>query len=176
MPDDRAGSRIRLSEIASLDAARFTELFGGVFEHSPWVARAAFAARPFATLDALHAAMVAAVARAPRGDRIALLRAHPELGARGKLTASSTTEQGGAGLDRLADDEAETFVRLNQQYRERFGFPFIIAVRGQRDRAAIREAMERRLQATPEQEQAAALAEVAKITRFRLEAMIDERS
>ena len=90
------------------------------------------------------------------------------------LTAASAAEQAGLGLDRLAADESAMFVAMNRAYRERFGFPFIIAVRGQRDRAVILAAMQARARNAPEQEQAAALAEVARIARFRLDDLIAE--
>jgi 2-oxo-4-hydroxy-4-carboxy-5-ureidoimidazoline decarboxylase len=91
------------------------------------------------------------------------------------LTAASLAEQGGIGLDRLGTDEAAAFDSRNAEYRARFGFPFIIAVRGQRDRAAILSALSERLGHTPDDERACALAEVAKITRFRLDDLITPR-
>ena len=106
---------------------------GGVFEHSPWIAARALEARPFASVEALHAAMVAVVRRASRDEQLALLGAHPDLAGRaaraGALTNASAAEQSSAGLDRLDDQEYERFGRLNAAYREKFGFPFIIAVR-----------------------------------------------
>ncbi len=143
-----------------------------VFEHSPWVPEAAHEQAPFASVDALHAAMVAAVAGAGAERQLALLRAHPELAGGAALTRESAAEQGGIGLDRLEPAEAARFDAANAAYRARFGFPFIIAVRGARDRRAILEAMERRLTASPPDEHAAAMAEVAKIARFRLDALI----
>jgi 2-oxo-4-hydroxy-4-carboxy-5-ureidoimidazoline decarboxylase len=101
-----------------------------------------------------------------------LLQAHPELARPGVLTAASATEQGGMGLDRLTASKAAAFDGLNAAYRGRFGFPFIIAVRGQRDRSAIFAALSARVQNSPEREMAAALAEVVKIARFRLDDLI----
>jgi 2-oxo-4-hydroxy-4-carboxy-5-ureidoimidazoline decarboxylase len=121
---------------------------------------------------ALHGAMVAAVDAAGTDAALTLLRAHPELARRETLTAASAAEQGGMGLDRLDQDEATRFEALNLAYRERFGFPFIIAVRGQRDRSAILAALTERLAHDAPTEQAAALAEVAKIARFRLDDLI----
>jgi 2-oxo-4-hydroxy-4-carboxy-5-ureidoimidazoline decarboxylase len=164
--------RIDLDSVNALDADAFTTLLSGIFEHSPWVARAACSGRPFASLAALHATMVSVVASTGLDRRIALLQAHPELARPGPLTAASTAEQGGMGLDRLDADEAAAFDRLNSAYRTRFGFPFIIAVRGQRDRAAILAALSQRMKHSPEQEIDAALAEVAKIARFRLDDLI----
>jgi 2-oxo-4-hydroxy-4-carboxy-5-ureidoimidazoline decarboxylase len=150
---------------------------GGVFEHSPWVAEAVADARPFAEIEALHAAMVAAVAAAP--DRhLALLQAHPELAGKparaGGLGAASAAEQASLGLDRLDGRETERFETANARYRARFGFPFIIAVRGQRDRRAILAALEQRLESDRASEIATALAEIGKIARFRLDALLAE--
>ncbi len=166
------GPVIDIETVNTLGEDGFTALFGGIFEHSSWVARAAYAARPFVSVAALHATMVSVVANSGVERQLALLRAHPELAKRGSLTAASTAEQGGMGLDRLADDEAAVFDSANAAYRDRFGFPFIIAVRGQRDRATILEAVKRRLNHTPDEEMAVALSEVAKIARFRLDDLI----
>jgi 2-oxo-4-hydroxy-4-carboxy-5-ureidoimidazoline decarboxylase len=170
--DLSASKTIDLASLNILDVETFTAMLGGVFEHSPWVARAVWAARPFASVPELHAAMVSIVADAGPDRQLALLRAHPELAQTGPLTSASSAEQGGIGLDRLSSDEAARFDELNALYRTRFGFPFIIAVRGQRDRAAILTALSARLHNSPDQERAAALAEVTEITRFRLNDLI----
>ena len=167
-----AGRTIDLDSLNTLDVDTFTAILGGIFEHSSWVARAVWPARPFASVPELHAAMVSVVANAGPDRQLALLRAHPELAQSGPLTSASSAEQGGLGLDRLSADEAATFEVLNTDYRTRFGFPFIIAVRGQRDRAAILAALSARLRNSPRQERTAALAEVAKLTRFRLNDLI----
>ena len=166
---------VDLTMVNTLGVEAFTALLGGIFEHSPWVARAAHAGGPFASVAALHAAMASAVAKSSLGQCLALLRAHPELARPGALTASSAAEQGDMGLHRLANDEAAAFDAGNTAYRARFGFPFIIAVRWQRDRAAILAALLGRLGSSPEQEMTTALAEVAKIARFRLDALITPR-
>lgn len=151
---------------------------GGVFEHSPWITARAVEARPFASVEALHAAMVAVVRRASREEQLALLRAHPDLAGRaaraGALTNASAAEQSSAGLDRLDDQEYERFGRLNAAYREKFGFPFIIAVR-RHDKKQILAAFEARLGHTQAQEVEAALAQVFEITRLRLAGLIAER-
>src|SRR6202012_3169422 len=108
----------------------FVELLGGIFEHSPWVAERVWAARPFEGLDALHPAMVAQVERASRAEQLALLRAHPDLGARARMSLASTGEQARAGLSTLTPDELKNLEQLNSAYRERFEFPFIFAVKG----------------------------------------------
>lgn len=160
---------IDLAAVNAFDVDTFVANFGGIFEHSPWVARAAFTVRPFGSVSALHAAMVSVVKNAGEENQLTLLRAHPELARPAALTASSASEQGGMGLDKLDAEEAAAFDAKNKAYREKFGFPFIIAVRGQRDRTAILAAMTVRLENSAEQELTTALAEVAKIARFRLD-------
>jgi 2-oxo-4-hydroxy-4-carboxy-5-ureidoimidazoline decarboxylase len=167
-----AGRTIDLDTLNTLGVDAFTAVLGGIFEHSAWVANAAWAARPFRSVPALHATMISIVANSGAERQLALLRAHPELAQTGPLTAASSVEQGGMGLDRLGSDEAAVFDTLNVDYRTRFGFPFIIAVRGQRDRAAILAALSSRLRNSPDREQTTALAEVAKIARFRLDDLI----
>jgi 2-oxo-4-hydroxy-4-carboxy-5-ureidoimidazoline decarboxylase len=168
--------RHALAAVNALDLAGFTALLGGVFEHSPWIAAAACAARPFGSIADLHAAMLRVVDAASPAQRLALLRAHPVLAPPGGvvLTAASAAEQANAGLDRMAAAEAAAFDALNRAYRARFDVPFIIAVRGQRDRAAIVAALQARLGNDAAQEHAAALAEVAKIARFRLDDLLWE--
>jgi OHCU decarboxylase len=170
-----ATGRLTLEALNRMDRAEFEAALGAVFERSPWVAARAWAARPFASLEALHAAMREAVAGAPRAEQLALLRAHPDLAGKaaraGAMSAASVAEQASAGLDRLGDEEYARFHRLNAAYRERFGFPFIIAVR-RHDKAGILAAFERRLAHTADEEVAAALGEVFDITRLRLEALL----
>jgi 2-oxo-4-hydroxy-4-carboxy-5-ureidoimidazoline decarboxylase len=148
---------------------------GGVFEHSPWIAERAFAARPFAGVDALHAAMSDAVRGAGREAQLALLRAHPELAGKeartGELTRDSTAEQSAAGLNALTRAELERIGALNRRYRERFGFPFIIAVRRHAKDGIFRE-FEQRLELAPEAELANGLEQVFAITRLRLDGLI----
>jgi 2-oxo-4-hydroxy-4-carboxy-5-ureidoimidazoline decarboxylase len=163
---------IALTALNAFPAPEFTQTLADIFEHSPWVARAAADQRPFASIDALHAAMVAAVDAAPRSQALALLRAHPELAAGGPLTAASAAEQGGKGLDRLSGERAALLRQRNAAYREKFGFPFIIAVRGQRDIEMIIAAVAGRLDHAPDEEFHIALAEVAKIARYRLQDMV----
>ena len=166
--------KLTMTALNSLDTDHFTQTLAAIFEHSPWVPRAAFTSRPFASLDSLHATMVAVVADATPEQKLNLLCAHPELARRATLTAASAAEQGSKGLDRLDADEAAQFDALNLAYRTRFGFPFIIAVRGQRDRAEILAALSKRVEHSQDQELATALAEVAKIARFRLEDRITD--
>ena len=157
-----------MAELNSLDRSGFVGALGWVFEQSPWVAERAWDARPFAELDALHAAMVEQVECATLAERLALLRAHPDLGARARLSPASTTEQAGAGLDSLTRDEFERLHHLNGEYRERFGFPFLLAVKGSTKYDVLR-ALAGRMESSPEEEYREALRQVYRIGRFRLE-------
>ncbi|HSK42018.1 MAG TPA: 2-oxo-4-hydroxy-4-carboxy-5-ureidoimidazoline decarboxylase [Arenibaculum sp.] len=166
---------ITLDTLNAMDRAAFAKALGGIFEHSPWIAEAAWEHRPFARLDDLHATMVDVVTRAGRDRRLALVRAHPELAGEAMrqrlLTAASTGEQKGAGLDDLTAEDAARFDALNRQYRERFGFPFVIAVKGH-DKDGILAAFARRLANGQDEELETALDQVARIARFRLEAAV----
>jgi 2-oxo-4-hydroxy-4-carboxy-5-ureidoimidazoline decarboxylase len=162
-------------ELQRLDRKRFVELFGGVFEHAPWVAERAFDAGPFHNIEALHGAMVDAMRRAPRERQLALIRAHPDLAARaamaGALTAASSAEQASAELDQCTPSEFERFRELNDRYQRKFRFPFILAVKG-RTRAELLAAFEQRLDNAPEAEFDEALNQIARIARLRLEDLV----
>ena len=122
-----------LAEINASDRGAFVATLGHLFEHAPWVAEGTFGRRPFRNLDELHAALCETMRAAPAERQLELIRAHPDLAGRlakaGQLTASSTQEQAAAGLDQLTPDEAREIRRLNDAYKERFGFPFIICAR-----------------------------------------------
>jgi OHCU decarboxylase len=154
------------------DREAFVDRYGGVFEHSPWVAEAAWDARPFADAHDLHVKLVAAMRAAPRERKVQLIRAHPDLAGRaavaGTLTSDSAREQAAAGLDRLTRPQYDELTRLNAAYRERFGFPFVICAR-EHDAASIIVAAAERLQNEPPVEEDAALREIEKIARLRLE-------
>jgi len=152
----------------TLDEAR------GVFEHSPWVAERAWRKQPFASLDALHREMMAVVRAASREEQLALIRAHPELAARGTLTAASTGEQARLGLNSLSGKEQETMDDLNHRYREKFGFPCIVALRLHAERASVMQEMERRLGNNADMERTNALEQIGHIARGRLENIVKE--
>jgi len=160
-----------VAELNACDLPRFLEVCGPLYEHSPWVAERAFSQRPYASREALHAALVAAVEAATADEQLALIRAHPDLVGRlareGRLTAASTGEQAAAGLDELTSDEVAAFERFNRAYRDRFGFPFVICARENR-KEAILAAFPVRLAHTAEEERTTALAEIARIGRLRL--------
>jgi 2-oxo-4-hydroxy-4-carboxy-5-ureidoimidazoline decarboxylase len=146
----------------------FVATLGCVFENSPWVAERVWPRRPFGTIEALHAAMTRVVAESPRAEQLALIRAHPDLGAKARMSEASSQEQSGAGLDRLRPDEFERLHTLNSAYREKFGFPFIYAVKGSTTQDILR-ALQARIAGDPEHERATALAQIYRIAQFRLE-------
>lgn len=162
---------MKLAELNESSRAEFTAALGPVFEHSPWIAGEAWAARPFASVEDVFEAMTAAITAAEEDMKLALIRAHPDLAGKaaraGALTEHSTREQQGAGLDRLSDEEFERFHRLNAAYRERFGFPFIVAVR-LHTKDSILEAFEQRLANDGAAEMEEALRNIGLIGRFRL--------
>ena len=155
----------------------FVARFGGIFEHSPWVAERAFDrdGSIAQTVEAVHAALVAAFRAAAEAERLAVLRAHPDLAGKlaiaGGLTEDSKAEQASAGLDRLTPAEHTRFTELNDAYTEKFGFPFIIAVKGL-GKDDILEAFERRIDNTPQEEFEAASAQVERIALLRLRSML----
>jgi OHCU decarboxylase len=156
----------------SLSPAEFVAAFGDVAEHSPWVAEAASRCRPFADRRAMSEAFLDAIFDADEPTKLELLRAHPDLAGRaaiaGELAPDSRKEQAGAGLDALTPDEFARFTELNTGYREKFGFPFILAVKGA-TKSQILDSFAERLDNDPGEEFAAALIQVARIVAFRLE-------
>jgi len=162
---------------SALDKDDFLFVYGGVYEKTPWIAEAVFEAglTPACdTLEGLVSAMKARVEQACETRKLALLCAHPDLAgklaAAGELTADSTLEQAGAGLDQCTPDELAAFQDLNARYTEKFGFPFIIAVSGLH-RGQILEIFKTRLNNSTEEEFETALKEVHKIASIRLTAL-----
>ncbi len=153
----------------AISKAEFIARFGHVFEHSPWVVERTAAHRP---VRHLHSAMMAVLEESTREERLALIKAHPELAGKaaiaGDLTPSSAAEQSSAALDRLSPEEYALFHERNAAYREKFGFPFVICVK-LTDKQGILDAMQRRLGNEPEEEIAAAIEEIGQIARLRLE-------
>ena len=157
-----------LEELNRMDREAFTAALGWIFENSPWVAERSWECHPFRDVPALHEAMVSQVAHAGVETQVALIRAHPGLGARARMSDASVGEQAGAGLDRLTAAEFERLQQLNWAYREKFGFPFIYAVKGSTKHDILR-ALEDRLAGDPPAEHATALAQIYRIAQFRLE-------
>jgi OHCU decarboxylase len=169
-------ARIPVARVNALDREAFVRLLGPVFEHSPWIAEAAWPQRPFTKRLLLLGALCAAVEDADEARQLALIRAHPDLVGRaalaGSLTPESAREQAGAGLDRLSAEEVAQFQEFNRRYREKFGFPFVICARRNK-KEAILAAFPARLAHGPEEERRAALMEIFKIASLRLEDLVE---
>ena len=167
---------ITLQELNALTVEKFVGLLGGIFEHSPWVAERAAAARPFGSRAALLDEMRAVVQRASTNEQLALIRAHPQLGARGRsraqLTEASAKEQKRAGLDACTDEEFARLMQLNATYVEKFAFPFILAVRGHTP-DSILASMESRLNNDVTSERRTALTQIGLIGGYRLEDVVE---
>ncbi|MBR0567300.1 2-oxo-4-hydroxy-4-carboxy-5-ureidoimidazoline decarboxylase [Azoarcus sp. L1K30] len=165
-------SSLALEQINALPAAGFVAVLGEVVEHSPWVVERAAAARPFASVWSLHAALQAAMHAATLDERLHLLRGHPELAGRealaGEMTDDSSLEQARLGLTRLQAAELARLTELNRAYRERFGYPFITALRLHPDLVSIFDEMTRRLDNPPTVEMGIALAQIGEVVRGRL--------
>jgi OHCU decarboxylase len=162
---------LALDDVNAMDEDAFVAALGGLFEHSPWVARDACAARPFESVSDLQRALGAAMRGAPRARQVELIRAHPELAGRearaGELTAESASEQARAGLHRLSAEEVRTLSELNRAYRERFGFPLVVCVREHTKDSILAWGRER-LAHSSDEEVATALGEIEKIAGLRL--------
>jgi OHCU decarboxylase len=162
---------VTISQVNALNVNDFVDEFGRVFENSSWVARRAWKHRPFASLDDLHTRMSAEVAAASTNEKLSLLRAHPDLGTRARISQDSAREQSSAGLDQLTPVEFARLHQYNETYKTKFGFPFLYAVKGS-TKLRIMQALEARLQSTPEEEFQEALRQVSRIARFRLEEIV----
>jgi OHCU decarboxylase len=165
-----------MAPINAMDRVAFIQKFGGIFENSPWVAEQAWGSKPFASLDAMHAAMVSIAKHAPAPLQLALLQAHPDLAGKeaqaGSMTASSVAEQASAGLNALSAAEVARISELNAAYHKKFGFPFIIAVRMHTKEGIFFE-FNRRLHNDTQTEFADDLQNVYVITRLRLNKLLD---
>jgi 2-oxo-4-hydroxy-4-carboxy-5-ureidoimidazoline decarboxylase len=159
--------RTSIVEVNQMNKEEFVSKVGWVFEHSPWIAEMAWESMPFKSREELFQTMVKVVRNAEDSLQLALLRAHPDLGTRLKISEVSQKEQEGVGLDKLSKQEFAKFVSLNQRYVEQFRFPFIMAVKG-KNKDTILTAMQQRVGYTYEQEFLTALTEVYKIAGFRL--------
>jgi N-carbamoyl-L-amino-acid hydrolase len=169
-----------LDHLNSCDTANFVDTLRGIYEHSPWIPERAAAQRPLASLAALKLALQDAVTQAGEDEQLSLLRAHPELAGRaaiaGALTAESTGEQAASGLNRCSPEEYATLHRLNAAYKDKFGFPFILAVKGPTGKGLTRQAIiatfERRLRHRRQDELQEALRQVHRIAEIRLNELL----
>ena len=172
--------KLTLDTLNAVAVGDFASALATVFEHSPWLAAAAARARPFSSLASLRDAAIAAIDAASPAQRLKLIRAHPDLANKTQraagLTAESTSEQDGAGLDRLSDAEFARFEQFNKAYQAKFGFPFVLCVR-RHTKDSILDVFERRLRNEPLQEEKAAISEISRIATLRLaERFADEMS
>lgn len=157
-----------LPDINAMPEAAFVDAFGDVAEHSPWVARGASFARPYKSRDDMILAFEAALRSASSAAQLSLIRFHPDLATKAKLTEDSTREQQGAGLASLTAEEFARFTDLNTRYRQHFGFPFIFAVKGATKQQII-ASFEQRINNDKQTEFEMALTQVMRIFRFRIE-------
>ena len=172
----RAGE-LDIATINAMDQATFVETFGGIFEKSPWVAEQGWSAQPFDSIDDLHGELYAVVSSAPRDAQVKFLNQHPELAGKeaqaGTMTANSVAEQASAGLNALTPEEMQTLATGNAAYREKFGFPFMIFVRGH-TKEGIFFYLDRRQQTDPstDEELHNAMMQVWGITRSRVQRVV----
>lgn len=166
---------VDMASINAMDQPAFVQKFGGIFEKSPWVAEKAWEKRPFASLDAMHAAMVVVVKFSPLPSQLALLQSHPDLAGKeaqaGAMTSSSVSEQASAGLNALSKAEIERISDFNSAYKQKFGFPFIIAVR-MHTKEGIFFDFAQRLANDTQTEYQNDLQNVYAITKLRLQTML----
>ena len=160
-----------IAELNALSQEEFTRVVGPVFEHSPWVAERSYGQRPFATREELYLTMCNALRRATDEEKLALIRAHPDLVGRAVLTSESKVEQASAGLGELTPVEVTLFETYNAEYRRRFGFPFVICARLNKKEAILR-AFPERLRHSRDTEMQTALNEIYKIAELRLRDLV----
>ena len=160
-----------LSELNQMSQEDFTIALGEIWEETPEIAQSTWNGKPFADLDALYEAMIEIVNAMSTQEQLALIKAHPDLGSKAKMAETSVQEQAGVGLDRLSEEEYQRFQALNQAYKDKFCFPFIVAVK-YHTKESILEAFENRLENSLEEEKQKALTEISKIAKLRLTATI----
>jgi 2-oxo-4-hydroxy-4-carboxy-5-ureidoimidazoline decarboxylase len=168
-------SQKTLSDLNACSKDDFVGALANIFEYSPWIAEQAASARPFAGVNQLFEAMKAAVDRAAPDLRLALIKAHPDLANKTQraagLTAESDFEQNSLGLDRLSDAEYEAFERVNNAYRAKFGFPYIVSVRRHTKDSVLRD-FERRLPNDTSTETQKSIEEICRIAALRLDLLV----
>jgi 2-oxo-4-hydroxy-4-carboxy-5-ureidoimidazoline decarboxylase len=168
-------SQKTLADLNACSKGDFVAALSNIFEYSPWIAEQAASARPFAGVKQLFAAMKAAVDRGAPELRLALIKAHPDLANKTQraagLTAESNDEQNSVGLDRLSDAEYEAFERVNNAYRTKFGFPYVVSVRRHTKDSILRD-FERRLPNDPTTETQKSIEEICRIAALRLDLLV----
>jgi 2-oxo-4-hydroxy-4-carboxy-5-ureidoimidazoline decarboxylase len=162
---------IALDQVNEMDQEGFVARFGSLFECSPWVAEEAWRSQPFGSVEEMWRAFEYAMYAAPQERQLELIRAHPDLAGKaaiaGELTQESTREQASVGLDRLSTGEFEAFTRMNREYREKFGLPMVVCVR-EHTKESILENVQSRLGNSRDEEIRTVLAEISKISHYRL--------
>ncbi len=170
--------KITLDRVNELDRESFVTRYGSLFEHSPWVAEEAWRSRPFGSIEEMWRTFEDAMYAASRERQLDLIRAHPDLAGKaavaGELTQESAREQASAGLNRLSPGEFEAFTRMNREYREKFGLPVVVCARDH-TKESILENMQSRLGNSRDEEIRTALAEISKISRYRLLDLFERR-
>lgn len=162
---------LNIDEVNALERHDFTNTFARLFEHSPWIAARTAGKRPFANRDEFFGALRDTVMKARDDEKLCLIRAHPDLVGNAMLTSESQTEQAAAGLGNLSAEEIAQFRKYNEQYRDKFGFPFVICAR-ENKKEAILTAFPERLKNSPQMEVETALREVFKIAELRLKDLV----
>jgi 2-oxo-4-hydroxy-4-carboxy-5-ureidoimidazoline decarboxylase len=162
-----------LSTLNEMSQADFIQALGPTFENTPSIAAQVWQQRPFASIDELHRHMVAIVRAMSPQEQLSLIQSHPDLGSRVTMAEASVAEQSGAGLDQLSPTEYDRFHQLNQQYRQTFGFPFILAVAGYTKESILKNFAERVVN-PPNIEMARALSEIEQIAHLRLKSWVEE--
>lgn len=164
--------KLDITNLNQMSQSEFTAALAEIWENTPHIARQSWQRKPFKDKDDLYQDMVALVNNMSEPEQLALIKAHPDLGSKAKMAQASVQEQSGVGLDRLSESEYQRFQTLNKAYKDKFGFPFIVAVK-YHTKDTILEAFENRLQNNQEQEKDEALREISKIAKLRLESLID---
>ncbi|MDJ0679762.1 MAG: 2-oxo-4-hydroxy-4-carboxy-5-ureidoimidazoline decarboxylase [Xenococcaceae cyanobacterium MO_167.B52] len=164
-------TKYSLAELNKMTQEEFTEVLADIWEHTPEIAAKCWSNLPFTNIDTLYNSMVKVVEGMGEVKQLALIKAHPDLGSKAKMAEASVKEQAGVGLDRLNSEEYNRFLSLNNAYKNKFGFPFIIAVKNH-TKESILESFEHRLENSQEQEKKTALLEISKIARLRLDQLI----
>ena len=160
-----------IAQLNQISQEEFTKALAEIWEETPEIAKRTWHNKPFEDLNALHQAMVAVVDSMSEAEQVTLIKAHPDLGSKAKMADASVQEQAGVGLDRLSESEYQRFHSLNQAYKDKFSFPFIVAVK-YHTKESILEAFEARLKNSKDQEKQQALSEISKIAKLRLESLI----
>lgn len=165
-------NKYSIAQLNKMSQEEFTKVLGNIWENTPEIAATCWLSRSFSDIDSLYNNMVRVVEEMSEVKQLALIKAHPDLGSKAKMAEASVQEQAGVGLDRLNPEEYARLLSLNQNYKDKFDFPFIIAVKNHTLESIFKSFVDR-LKNSHSEEKTAALSEIKKIARFRLEAIIN---